>query len=52
MFSKALTEQGNTMLIWLSKTKMRERGYVERLEQEVTVNPFEKLMQELPDDEE
>lgn len=52
MFSKALTEQDNTMLIWLSKTKMRERGYVERLEQEVTVNPFEKLMQELPDDEE
>ena len=52
MFSKALTEQDSTMLIWLSKTKMRERGYVERLEQEVTVNPFEKLMQELPDDEE
>lgn len=52
MFSKALTEQDNTMLIWLSKTKMRDRGYVERLEQDVTVNPFEKLMQELPDDEE
>ena len=51
MFSKALTEQDNTMLIWLSKTKMRDRGYVERLEQDVTINPFEKLMQELPDDE-
>ena len=43
MFSKALTEQDNTMLIWLSKTKMRDRGYVERLEQDVTVKRRKKL---------
>ena len=52
MFTKAITEQDNTMLIWLSKTKMRDRGYVEKIEQDITVSPFEKLMQELPDDEE
>lgn len=52
MFAKALTEQDNTMLIWLSKTKMKHRGYVEKVEQDLSINPFEKLMQELPDDEE
>ncbi len=52
MFAKALTEHDNTMLIWLSKTKMKHRGYVEKVEQDLNINPFEKLMQELPDDEE
>lgn len=52
MFAKALTEQDNTILIWLSKTKMKHRGYVEKVEQDLNINPFEKLMQELPDDEE
>ncbi|MFK2341622.1 hypothetical protein ACIXN4_10200 [Bacteroides fragilis] len=52
MFTKAITEQDNTMLIWLSKTKLRDRGYVEKIEQDLNMNPFEKLMQELPDDEE
>ena len=52
MFAKALTEQDNTMLIWLSKTKMKHRGYVEKVEEDLNINPFEKLMQELPDDEE
>lgn len=52
MFAKALTGQDNTMLIWLSKTKMKHRGYVEKVEQDLNINPFEKLMQELPDDEE
>lgn len=52
MFTKAITEQDNTMLIWLSKTKLRDRGYVEKFEQDVNVNPFEKLMKELPDEEE
>lgn len=44
MFSKAITEKDTTMLIWLSKTKMKHRGYVERQEQEVSINPFEELM--------
>ncbi len=51
MFAKALTEQDSTMLIWLSKTKMKHRGYVEKTEADVNVNAFEKLIQELSDDE-
>lgn len=50
MFSKAITEQDTTMLIWLSKTKMKQRGYVEKQEQEVTVNPFLDLMKSTPDE--
>ena len=42
MFAKALTEHDNTMLIWLSKTKMKHRGYVEKVEQDLSINPFEK----------
>lgn len=44
MFSKAVTDKDTTMLIWLSKTKMKHRGYVEKQEQEVTVNPLEEVM--------
>lgn len=44
MFSKAISEQDNTMLIFLAKTKMKHRGYVEKIEQEVSVNPFLDLM--------
>jgi len=44
MYSKAITDKDTTMLIWISKTKMKHRGYVEKLEQEVTVSPFEELM--------
>lgn len=44
MFGKAITDKDTTMLIWLSKTKMKHRGYVEKQEQEVTVNPFEEIM--------
>lgn len=44
MFTKATKDKDTTMLIWLSKTKMKHRGYVERQEQEVTINPFEELM--------
>lgn len=49
MFVKALTEQDSTMLIWLSKTKMKSRGYVEKTEVDANVNTFEKFMQTLPD---
>lgn len=44
MYSKAISDKDTTMLIWISKTKMKNRGYVEKLEQEVSINPFEQLM--------
>ena len=41
-----------TAIIFHLKTKGKERGYVERVENNVSVNPFEDLMMSLPDDEE
>lgn len=46
MYNKAIVEKDTTMLIWLSKTKMKHRGYVEKVEQDVTINPFLELMKE------
>lgn len=44
IFSKAIVEKDNTMLIFLAKTKMKSRGYIEAEEHNVTLNPFEDLM--------
>lgn len=46
---KAISDDNLTATIFYLKTKGRNRGYVERVEQEVTVNPFEELMKNLPD---
>lgn len=51
MFSKAIEEKDTGMLIWISKTKMKDRGYVEKMEQDVTVNPFLELMQQATSEE-
>lgn len=41
-----------TAIIFHLKTKGKNRGYVERVENEVSLNPFEDLMKSLPDDTE
>lgn len=36
---------------WLSKTKMKHRGYVEKTETDLTVNPFLELMKAATSDD-
>ena len=41
---KNIREGKETSLIFYLKTKGKDRGYIERVEQEVTINPFEDVM--------
>lgn len=46
-------DAGNdTCLIFFLKTKGKERGYVETVENKVQLNPFEEMMKKLPDNPE
>lgn len=47
---EAIGDGDMTAIIFFLKTKGKKRGYVEKVENDVSINAFEKLMQELPDD--
>lgn len=41
-----------TAIIFMLKTRGKNRGYIERIENNISVTPFEDLMMSLPDDDE
>lgn len=49
---KNIKDGKETSLIFYLKTKGRKRGYVEKVENDVTINGFEQLMRDLPDPDE
>jgi len=52
MLLKNIREGKENSILFYLKTKGKNRGYVEKTEQEVHVNPFIEMMQSLPDETE
>lgn len=51
MLKKNIRDGKESSIFFYLKTKGKSRGYIETVENEIKINQFEKLMQELPDDE-
>lgn len=51
MLLKNIREGKETSLIFFLKTKGKNRGYIERTEHDVTINPFLELMQSATSEE-
>ena len=47
-----IRQENPTAIIFYLKTKGKKRGYIERVENDVEINDFEKLLRGMPDDEE
>ena len=48
---EAITDGNIAAIIFYLKTKGKKRGYIEQVDNNIITNPFEKLMKELPDED-
>lgn len=48
---KAINDDNLTALIFFLKTKGKKRGYTESSDQNLTINPFQKLMMEIDEED-
>lgn len=46
-----IMEGKEASIFFFLKTKGKDRGYIETVEQKVSINPFEELMKNLPDED-
>ena len=46
-----ISQDNPTAILFYLKTRGKKRGYVETIENQITVNPFQELLESMPDDE-